>query len=120
VPEPSVFEFDMAIEKLKRYKLINRIPAEFIRSGSRTIRSEIHKLIASSWNKEELPEEWKVSIIVPIYKRDDKTECSNYRGVSFCQLCIKVFQQHAVKVNSICRGNYWRSSVWISTQEVIY
>ena len=120
MPEPSAFEFDMAIEKLKKYKLINRIPAEFIKSGSRTIRSEIHKLITSSWKKEELPEERKESIIVPIYKKDNKTDCSNYRGISLCQLCINFFQHPAVNVNTIYRGNYWGSSVWISTQEVNY
>jgi len=35
-----------------------------IKTGGRTIRYEIHKLIISFWNKEELPEEWKESIIV--------------------------------------------------------
>jgi len=29
-----------------------------------------------------LPEEGKESIIVPIYKKGDKTNCNNYRGVS--------------------------------------
>jgi hypothetical protein len=28
--------------------------------------SEVHKIINSIWNKEELPEQWKESIIVPI------------------------------------------------------
>jgi len=31
---------------------------------------------------EELPEEWKESIIVLIYKIGDNTHCSNYRGIS--------------------------------------
>jgi hypothetical protein len=31
---------------------------------------------------EELPKEWKESIIVPINKKGDKTACSNYRGIS--------------------------------------
>jgi hypothetical protein len=68
VPEPSFFEDEMAIEKLKRYKSpgINQIPAEFIKAGGSKICSEIHKHINSIWNKEELPEQWKESIIVPV------------------------------------------------------
>ena len=45
------------------------------------MRMEIHKLITSIL-KEKLPEEWKESIIVPIHKKGDKTDCSNYRGLS--------------------------------------
>jgi hypothetical protein len=44
VPKPSTFEFEMAIEELKRHKSqgIDQIPAELIKAGCRTIRSEIH------------------------------------------------------------------------------
>ena len=57
VPEPSVCEVELAIEKLKSYKSpgIDQIPAELIKAGGRTLRSAIHKLIISIWNKEELP-----------------------------------------------------------------
>jgi hypothetical protein len=34
------------------------------------------------WNKEELPDQWKESIIVPVHKKGDKTDCNNYRGIS--------------------------------------
>jgi len=61
-----------------------------IRAGGSIIRFEIHKLIVSIWNKEELPEEWKESIIVPIYKKGDKTECSNYRRISILPTTYKM------------------------------
>jgi hypothetical protein len=59
VPEPSVSEIELAIEKLKSHKSagIDKIPAELIKVGGRTISCEIFKLIISGWNKEELPEE---------------------------------------------------------------
>jgi hypothetical protein len=65
----------LAIEKLKSHTSpgIDKIPAELIQAGGTSIRSEIHKLIVSICNKEQLPEEWKKSIIVPIYKKSDKT-----------------------------------------------
>jgi hypothetical protein len=44
--------------------------------------SVIHKLINSIWDKAELPDQWKESIIVPIHKTADKTDCNNYRGIS--------------------------------------
>ena len=59
----------------------DQIPAELIKPGCRTIRSGIHKLINSIWNKEELPEQWKKSVIVPMYMKGDNTDCSNYRGI---------------------------------------
>ena len=34
-------------------------------------------------------------------------------------ICVQNIIQHpAVKVNSIRRGNYWGSSIWISMQQV--
>jgi hypothetical protein len=71
VPEPSAFELEMAIEKLKRQKSpsIDQIPTELIKAGGRTVCSEIHKLINSICNKDELPEECKESINLPIYKK---------------------------------------------------
>jgi hypothetical protein len=57
VPEPSASEVELAIEKLKSHKSprIDQIPAELIKAEGKTIHCEIHKLIISIWNKEELP-----------------------------------------------------------------
>jgi hypothetical protein len=84
VPDPSPIEVEIAIEKLKRYKSpgCDQILAEPMQAGGETLWSEIHKIINFIWNKEELLDQWKGSIIVPIYKKGDKTGFSNYRGIS--------------------------------------
>jgi sorting nexin-29 len=46
--------------------------------------------IISIWNKEELLEEWKESTVVPIYKKGDKTDCNNYRGISLLSTMYKI------------------------------
>ena len=55
VPEPSAYEFELAIEKLKSHKSpsIGQIQAELIKAGGRKFLCEIHILTVSIWNKEE-------------------------------------------------------------------
>ena len=57
MPEPSAFETELAIDKLKSHKSpgTDKIPAE-LKAGGKIIGHEIHKLIISIWNKEELPD----------------------------------------------------------------
>jgi hypothetical protein len=64
------------------YPGTDNIPAELIKAGGETLYSEIHRLICCIWNKEELPQQWKESIIIPIYKNGDKADSNNYRGIS--------------------------------------
>jgi hypothetical protein len=84
VPSTSRLEVEIAIAKLKKHKSSDsdQIPAELIQAGGEILLSAIHKLINSVWNKDELPSQWKESIIVPIHKKGDKNTCNNYRGIS--------------------------------------
>jgi hypothetical protein len=91
VPEPSVSEFELAIERLKSHKSpgTDQIQTELIKAECRTIRYEIHKLIISIWNKGGV-EEWKDSIILPTYMKGDETDCSNYREISLLPTTYKM------------------------------
>jgi hypothetical protein len=93
VPGPSRLEVKIAIAKLKKYKSpgSDQIPAELIQAEGEILLSAIHKLITSIWNKEDLPYQWKESIIVPIHKKGDKADCNNYhRGISSLSTSYKI------------------------------
>ncbi|KAJ4427253.1 hypothetical protein ANN_24871 [Periplaneta americana] len=82
IPEPTLSEVEIAIENLKKYKSpgIDQIPAELIQEGGSALCSEIYKLVLAIWEKEIVPEQWKESIIVPIFKKGDKTNCVKVAG----------------------------------------
>jgi hypothetical protein len=79
IPEPTLVAVEIAIGKLKSYKSLgtDQIQAKLMKAGGETLYSEIHRLICCIWNKEELPQQWKESI-VPIYKKGNKTDSNNY------------------------------------------
>jgi hypothetical protein len=79
VPETSPFEAEIAIAEFERYKSpgSDQILPYLFEAGGKTFCYEILKLINSVSNKEDLPEQWKKSVILPVYKKSDKTDCSN-------------------------------------------
>jgi hypothetical protein len=54
VPDPTRFEVEIAIAKLKWYKSPgnDHILVELIQAGGATLQSEIQKLVNSIWSKE--------------------------------------------------------------------
>jgi hypothetical protein len=117
---PLIFKLLLKSWKVTNHQVLIESQQKRLNQGGWTIRCEVHKLINFLWNKKDLPEEWKESNIVPICKKRDKTDCSNYRGISLCQLHTRFIQYLAVKANSICYGNYLGSSMWIPTQQFNY
>ena len=72
VPEPSAAEVELAIKKLKSNKSpgIDQIPAELIRPRGKTVRF-MNLLFPFGMRKNcRRTEEWKESIIVPVYKKN--------------------------------------------------
>jgi hypothetical protein len=80
VSKPSLVEVEVALGKLGSYKSpgTGQILAKLIKAGGGTLPSEIHKLTYSILNKEEFPQQWKESVIVPIQKKGDMSDCNNY------------------------------------------
>lgn len=65
--------------------------AELIKISTPEILSSIHGIIKNSWENGIIPQEWKISIICPIYKKEDPMDTKNYRGIALLNTCYKIF-----------------------------
>ena len=83
-PEVTRDEVRWAISKLKSGKApgIDMITAEEIVAAGEMGETVFFELCRKIWVEEQLPEEWKRSVIIPIHKKKDKHLCDNYRGIS--------------------------------------
>jgi len=116
VAESSAFEVEMAVGKPKSKKTPgnDKISEELIKAGSRTTPSEIHELVHSIWYEEELAEEWKESIIAPIYKEGEKTDCTNYRDIPLLSSTYKLLSNVLLsRLTPYAEEIIGGSSVWI-------
>jgi hypothetical protein len=74
-----------------------------IQAGGSILYFEIHTLIISNLNNEELPQKGTESIIVFIYKEGGKPDSSNYRAIVLSQLHKKVTEYSSGHFKSIYR-----------------
>jgi hypothetical protein len=95
----SRLEVEIAIAKFKKHTspVSDQILAEQIQAGGEMLLSAIHKLVNSTWNKEQLRNQWKETIIVPIHKQSDKTDVT---GINIIHNFI---EYPRLKVKSVCR-----------------
>jgi len=67
----------------------------------------VHDLVSFGWDKEELPKQWKGSVIVPVYQKGEELLVEVVEAYNCYQLWKNFIQHFFVYVNSICRQNYW-------------
>ena len=55
-----------------------------------TLLREFHWVIKLVWHQREVPQRWQDAVIKVLHKKKDRTECSNYRGISLVAHAGKV------------------------------
>jgi hypothetical protein len=85
-------EVQAAISSLKRNKSpgSDGVTAEMLQAGGESLSREIHKLCNKAWHEGTIPQEWGKSILIPIPKKGDLSNCSNYRTISLINHTGKV------------------------------
>jgi len=83
-PLPQFNEICSIINKLKLNKAAgsDNISPELLKHGGRTLKQKLYKLILMIWNNKQLPQQWNEGIICPVYKKDDRLKCNNYRPIT--------------------------------------
>lgn len=90
---PTIDEFELALNSLKNNKSpgSDSIPNEILKLCGSEAMELLFDTVKMAWEKEELPNDWYVSVICPIFKKGDPANCSNYRGISLLNSAYKVF-----------------------------
>jgi len=89
----SLDEVISAIRLLKNNKSPGEdsIPAEVLKCGIHILGPLLHNIFLNIWEKKSLPIDFKNTLIVKIFKKGDKSDCGNYRGISLLSTAGKVF-----------------------------
>lgn len=89
---PSLQEVENAIKQLKNNKAAGSdgIPAEFFKEGGRLLAEHTLMLIVKIWNTETIPSDLRDALIVTIFKKGDRTDCGNYRGITILSIAGKI------------------------------
>lgn len=92
VDDPSYEEVIDAIKSLKNNKAAgtDSINAELIKYGGETTHRLIYEIIKAIWRNKRMPYEWKIGILCPVYKKGDKLDCANYRGITLLCVAYKI------------------------------
>ena len=86
-------EIQAAIHSLKKNKSpgSDGITAELLQAGGEQLTSQMHTLCNEAWQEGTIPEDWGKSFQVPLPKKGDLSNCSNYRTISLINHTGKVF-----------------------------
>ena len=101
----SVDEISKAIDSLKRGKSpgIDGLLGDFFKDAKSFILPYLHKVYNNIFDSGVYPEIWSKGLIVPIPKKGDMSNPSNYRGITLINSFAKLFSVVIRKrVNSWC------------------
>ena len=68
----------------------NRVPGELLQILKDDAVKVLHSICQQIWKTQQWPQDWKRSIFIPIPKKDNAKECSNYYTIALISHTSKV------------------------------
>ena len=66
------------------------IPVELFQILKDDAVKVLHSICHQIWKTQQWPQDWKRAVFIPIPKKDNAKECSNYHTIAFTSHAIKV------------------------------
>ena len=83
--EPDILECEVkwALASINTNKASggNRIPAELFQILKDDAVKVLHSMYQQIWRTQQWPQDWKTSVFIPIPKKGNAKECSNYHTI---------------------------------------
>ena len=108
IVETTDEEINNTIHLLKNRKSPGEdtITNEMIKHGGEKLHKEIIKLIKQIFQESRIPDDWKTSIVIPIFKKGDKQNPNNYRPInllnSMLKITTKIIQNKLTEMIPLC------------------
>ena len=71
----------------------DNIPVKLLKDGAEILASPMHKLMNLIYDKKKVPDLWKTSRVIPLFKKGKKSKIENYRPISNLCASSKVFER---------------------------
>ena len=92
--EPGILECEVkwALVSITTNKATggDRIPVELVQILEDDAVKVLHSICQQIWETPQWPQDWKRSVFIPIPKKDNSKECSNYHTVALISHASKV------------------------------
>ena len=92
--EPDILECDVkwALGSITTNKASRRdgIPVELFQILKDDAVKVLHSICQHIWKTQQWPQDWKSSVCIPISKKGNAKECSNYRTIALISQASKV------------------------------
>ena len=90
---PSIQDFNKAISRMRPGKSPgpDNVPLELITHGGSEVRNQLLLLILQIWETKTPPNDFCDATIITIFKKGDRENCNNYRGISLLSIAGKIF-----------------------------
>ena len=105
--EPDILEYEVkwALESVTTNKASggdsDRIPVELFQILKDDAGKVLHSICQQIWKTQQWPQDWKRSVFIPIPKKGNAKECSNYHTIAFISHTSKVQARLQQYVNTV-------------------